>query len=119
MTELVRYHDGPIAGNEKLLRRRLRQLGEEAFFQLLEVQKADTRGLAEPYRSQRCPCWKKPGSWPENPVGRRCFSMKQLAVSGKDLMAAGMKPGPELGRVLNRLLEGYRKGSLYVYLLIC
>ena len=28
-----------------------------------------------------------------------------LAVTGKDLMEAGMKPGPQLGETLNRLLE--------------
>ena len=28
-----------------------------------------------------------------------------LAVTGKDLIEAGMKPGRELGQVLNRLLE--------------
>ena len=113
VTELVRYHDGPIAGNEKLLRRRLRQLGEEAFFQLLEVQKADTRGLAEPYRSQRLPLLEETGELARKILSEgACFSMKQLAVSGKDLMAAGMKPGPELGRVLNRLLEGVSEGEL-------
>ena len=61
---LVRYHDGPMIGNEKLIRRRLRQLGEEAFFQLLAVQTADTLGQAEPYRSQRLPSWPRWGSRP-------------------------------------------------------
>ena len=30
--------------------------------------------------------------------------MKTLAVSGKDLLEAGMKPGKEMGNVLNQLL---------------
>ena len=34
-----------------------------------------------------------------------CISLKFLAVSGSDLIAAGMKPGQELGRALNDLLE--------------
>ena len=34
----------------------------------------------------------------------QCVSMKTLAVSGKDLMEAGMKPGKEMGEVLNQLL---------------
>ena len=35
----------------------------------------------------------------------QCISMKMLAVSGKDLIQAGYRPGPELGEILNRLLD--------------
>lgn len=34
-----------------------------------------------------------------------CISLKTLAVTGGDLLAAGMKPGREIGAVLERLLE--------------
>lgn len=34
-----------------------------------------------------------------------CIRLKDLAVTGRDLMGAGMKPGPEMGRVLNHLFE--------------
>jgi tRNA nucleotidyltransferase/poly(A) polymerase len=35
----------------------------------------------------------------------RVFSLKDLAVSGKDLMPLGVKPGPGMGIILNELLE--------------
>jgi tRNA nucleotidyltransferase/poly(A) polymerase len=35
----------------------------------------------------------------------RAFSLKDLAVSGKDLMGIGVKPGPGMGIVLQELLE--------------
>jgi tRNA nucleotidyltransferase/poly(A) polymerase len=35
----------------------------------------------------------------------RVFSLKDLAVSGNDLMAIGIKPGKNLGIILNELLE--------------
>ena len=35
----------------------------------------------------------------------QCVSLKNLAVTGSDLIAAGMKPGRELGEVLQRLLD--------------
>ena len=35
----------------------------------------------------------------------QAFSLKDLAVSGKDLMAAGIKPGKNMGKILNELLE--------------
>lgn len=34
-----------------------------------------------------------------------CISLKKMAVSGRDLIEAGMKPGKELGETLERLLE--------------
>jgi putative nucleotidyltransferase with HDIG domain len=35
----------------------------------------------------------------------RAFSLKDLAVSGKDLMALGVRPGPGMGIILGELLE--------------
>ena len=34
-----------------------------------------------------------------------CVQLKDLAITGSDLIQAGMKQGQELGVVLNRLLE--------------
>ena len=34
-----------------------------------------------------------------------CFSLKDLAVNGKDLMSVGYKAGKELGNALNSLLQ--------------
>ena len=34
-----------------------------------------------------------------------CLDLKHLAVNGQDLIDAGMKPGRELGQILNRLLD--------------
>lgn len=34
-----------------------------------------------------------------------CFSLKDLAVNGKDLMSIGYKSGKELGNTLNNLLQ--------------
>ena len=36
---------------------------------------------------------------------RDCISLKQLAVTGKDLIDAGMRPGKEIGELLKRMLE--------------
>ena len=36
---------------------------------------------------------------------KRCVSLKSLAVTGKDLIAEGMKPGPGIGDVLEAMLD--------------
>lgn len=35
----------------------------------------------------------------------QCVSLKELAVTGRDLIQAGMKPGKEIGETLQKLLE--------------
>ena len=36
---------------------------------------------------------------------QECVSLKTLAVTGKDLIRAGYKPGKEIGETLNHFLE--------------
>ena len=36
---------------------------------------------------------------------RECLSLKDLAVSGRDLIDAGVKPGKDGGEILNGILE--------------
>ena len=36
---------------------------------------------------------------------KQCLCIKDLKVSGRDLIADGMKPGKEMGEILARLLE--------------
>ena len=33
-----------------------------------------------------------------------CLTLKELAVSGKDLIGVGIKPGKQIGEILNALL---------------
>ena len=40
------------------------------------------------------------------------MSLKQLAVSGNDLLALGIPQGKAVGQMLNRLLEAVMDGSL-------
>ena len=40
-----------------------------------------------------------------------CFSLKQLAVNGNDLLALGLS-GPEVGRTLQNLLNQVMDGTL-------
>ena len=40
-----------------------------------------------------------------------CLTLKDLAVNGRDAMAAGLS-GPAIGRALNRLLDQVTEGTL-------
>ena len=41
-----------------------------------------------------------------------CFSLRQLALSGGDLIAQGIPQGPEIGEILNDLLQRVIAGEL-------
>ena len=35
----------------------------------------------------------------------QCISLKDLEVTGQDLIALGLKPGPQIGQLLNQALD--------------
>ena len=41
-----------------------------------------------------------------------CLQLKDLAIDGKDLMALGFHPGPELGKCLQALLNQVLDGAI-------
>ncbi|MGN0984536.1 MAG: CCA tRNA nucleotidyltransferase, partial [Gemmiger sp.] len=41
-----------------------------------------------------------------------CYTIAQLAVNGADVMEAGIRPGPAVGRILQELLQGVMDGAL-------
>lgn len=100
---LIRQHMAPITPDEKLLRRRLAQYGEDTLRQLLALQKADrsAKGVAEADTDSDAALTLLEKVLAE----QSCFSLKQLAVDGNDLIALGFAPGPGLGETLQKLLD--------------
>ncbi|MCC8140014.1 MAG: CCA tRNA nucleotidyltransferase [Lachnospiraceae bacterium] len=104
--KLVLHHDYRPALTPTGVRRAANRIGEELFPLYLKVQRADT--LAQ-----------SPATQPEKLARiaeverlykkileeKNCFTLKQLAVTGRDLMGAGIPAGPVLGEILQRLLD--------------
>ena len=81
-------------------------MGPEAFFQLLEVKRADSMGQAYEKVKNRLVELEEIRAKAEQILAeRQCLTLKDLAVDGRDVIAAGIEPGPEVGQVLNGLLE--------------
>lgn len=106
VTRLVCFHDYRIEATEKNVRRAMNRIGVELFPYYLAVRLADVKAQS-PYRRREKI---------ENIIAMRevyqevlakeeCVTLKDLAVDGRDLMALGMKPGREIGLMLNELLE--------------
>lgn len=110
---LVEYHDVQIPCLERSVRRWLGRLGPEAFFQLLEVKRADGMGQAyEKVKGRLADLEKLRAMAEEVIVQGQCFSLKDLDVNGRDVLATGVPAGPQVGRVLNSLLERVLRGEL-------
>ena len=103
---LVERHDAQLPPRGQVIRRWLNRLGPETFFQLLEVKRADNMGQApEKVRDRLVELDKIKAKAEQILAERQCLTLKDLAVDGRDVMAAGVAPGPEVGRVLEGLLE--------------
>lgn len=111
--ELVHYHDATIEVGRKYVKRWLNRLGEEQFRRLLDVRKADIKGQKLYYEEDRV---KKidyiKTLLTEVLEQEECFSLKDLAINGKDLIAAGFIEGKEIGNTLSQLLCKVIDGEL-------
>lgn len=106
VTKLVQYHDYRMPAEPKNVRRAMNKISEELFPYYLEIRMADTLAQSEYRREEKVKnindirtCYEEIQSKKE------CVSLKTLAVTGSDLIAAGMQPGKEVGATLKRFLE--------------
>ncbi len=113
---LVELHDIPIDPPEgdpsRAVKRLLRRLGEEDFFRLLAVKRGDALAHAPRYRGRTHACDRIEALAREILAREQCFSLRDLAVKGDDLLALGIPRGPVLGRTLEQLLEAVISGTV-------
>ncbi len=111
---LVELHDYPIdppeGSPERAIRKLIGKLGEEDFFRLLALKRADALAHHPDYRGRTAACDRLEALARELLSQPPCFTVKDLAIDGNDLLALGIPRGPELGRTLNALLEAVLDG---------
>lgn len=106
VSRLVKWHDVAIEPEKKAVRRAASRMGKDLFPLILEVKAADLAAQSD-YRRAEKQEWLEQlrGLYEEIEREGDCLTIKDLAVNGRDLMRAGMEPGPQLGRTLQGLLE--------------
>ncbi len=106
VTRLVCYHDYRIPATPKNVRRAMNRIGVELFPYYLAVRMADVKAQS-PYerRSKIENIVAMREIYQETLINGHCVTLRQLAVSGRELLKLGMKPGREMGDMLNKLLE--------------
>lgn len=104
---LVKYHDADIKPEAKYIKRWLNKLDSKSLLKCLFMLKySDISGQVIKGRVERLKEIDNLFAVLHDVLEQQaCFSLKDLAVNGDDLIAAGMKPGKEIGIVLNQMLE--------------
>jgi tRNA nucleotidyltransferase (CCA-adding enzyme) len=106
VVELIKYHDAKIEPKHKYIKKWLNRLGEEQFRRLLNVRTADIlaqKTIPNDERFDRISMTFK--LIDEILTAEECFTLKDLAINGKDLLALGIPEGKQIGEILNVLLN--------------
>lgn len=88
---LVRWYGQPLGETSADVRRSAAAIGAELFPQVLQVQ-GTYRDVTDVRRI-----------WEEITEKGQCISLKTLRITGNDLIALGMRPGPAVGALLKEL----------------
>ena len=104
---LIRAHDDrPLPLTQRNVRRAVLRNGETLYPDLFAVKRADILAQSTYYQKEKLEYLDEyERIYREILEANNCLSLKSLAVHGGDLIAAGMKPGRELGIVLQSMLE--------------
>lgn len=110
---LIEYHGTVFRDSEKQVRKLLRDLGEENLRLLIKLELEDVKSQAPEFTEERV---RRIGDFSRLVdkviADEQCFSMKDLAVDGRDMIDMGIKQGPEIGTVLSSLLDKVLEGDL-------
>lgn len=106
VSKIVLYHDQEIILTDSGVRRAVNRMGEDIFPLLFAVRYADIQAQSDYHREEKL---KKLAYIKELYDGiclrQECLSLKDLAVTGSDLIALGIPAGKEIGILLKALLE--------------
>lgn len=106
VTKLVLYHDYDIAPTEAGVRRAVNRIGEDIFPMIFEVRRADIEAQSNYMREEKLEKVAYIEKIYQEILNRRdAVTLKDLAISGSDLIAEGMSPGRQIGEILTALLD--------------
>ena len=108
---LVQWHDRDIPRTERAIARAVHQLGEDTFRRLLAIKRADNLAQHPAYRGRLTELDRAEAILDALLAKQACFSLRDLAVDGRDMLALGLR-GPAVGHTLDALLAQVLDGAL-------
>lgn len=105
-TQLIKYHDERPQITEKSIRKAISKIGVETIPDLLKVKRADCLGQSMYRREEKLQYIDEFQKMYEQILEKKqCVQKKDMKINGRDLINIGMKPGKELGLVLDELFD--------------
>ena len=111
IVRLIRYHDLPIQPERKPVKRLMNKLGPDTVRRLIELHKADTRGQSAVCAGRIAEYDAVAAVLDEILNEKECFSLRNLAVNGTDMLSLGLT-GRDIGRALNACLAAVMEEKL-------
>ena len=110
---LIRYHDTVILPQESVVKRWLNRLGEGLLRQLLFVKEGDCLGHDASLHKERLQELATLHAIIDRVIEEgQCFSLKDLAINGKDVLRLGIPEGTAVGEALQWALNAVVEGVL-------
>lgn len=108
----VRWHDLPLPQTAREGRRFLHRMGEQGALWSLALHRGDALAQSPEFMPDKLKRLDQADEVIRELLEQKsCFSLKDLAVKGSDLLALGCPKGPAVGRELNWLLEQVLDGT--------
>ncbi len=105
IVRLVKYHDIEILPEKKYVKRAIAKVGDDIFYDLLCLKRADCKGQNLKFTASRLPYIEKLFElYKEIKENKEPFGIKNLKINGRDIKALGYE-GKQIGEILNVLLE--------------
>lgn len=106
VTSLIRNHGIVFIPASRQARRLLGKLGEERLRLLIELEYADVKSQNPVYTQERIANIRAFSQSVDRVLeADQCFSLRHLALNGSHLLSMGIPQGPDVGRILNALLD--------------
>jgi len=104
---MIKHHDDrPPMDNMALVRRRISEIGLENMPMMIEIKRADILAQSDyNFDSKMGYVDDLEKAYKEVIEKNYCVDKKDLSVNGRDLISMGMKPGEEIGVVLDLLFD--------------
>lgn len=110
---LVLYHDSKLHPGTRIVKRWLNRIGPETLNKLIFVRIADVYAHSEINReSRRDDALGVKLIMKDILAQQQCFTLKDLAIGGRDILNLGLEPGPMVGMILNQLLDKVIEGEI-------
>ena len=110
---LIRYHDERIQPDTVMIKRYLKLLGADIMQKICRIQRADILAQSAYMRTEKLENLDAVSLELHRILAAdECYSLRQMAVSGADLLHQGFSSGIRIGKILDALLDKVIEGEL-------